>query len=351
MIRLFNASALLAALFCSSLFFSCKEDDLPDNLNEPGLFSDGFFVLNEGNFGSGNSSVDFYQRGLGLQSDVYANANGGLSPGDVVQSMTLIGDRYFLVVNNSGKIEALDAESGQVTGTITGLTSPRYVHSVSSNKAYVTDLFSGSISVVNTNTLQVDGQISTGSWSERMVSIDNKVYVSLMVRDRIWVIDPLTDAVLDSLDTGREPEGLVADAAGQLYILSTGGFMQSTPELRCVDPESKVMLRQWVLGAVGDYVSDLAISADGSQLYWLGPGGVYRMAADAPTAPVAPWIASNPAVFAYALAVDEGASGEVLVGDAVDFSSQGNVFRYSASGTLLDSFRVGVNPGAFHFVP
>ncbi|MBI1193127.1 MAG: hypothetical protein GC205_08130 [Bacteroidetes bacterium] len=347
MFRLFFGCTFLAAC----LFVSCKEDDLPDNPNEPGLFQNGFFVLNEGNFGSGNSSLDFYQRDSGLVLDVYANANGGLSPGDVVQSMTLVGDRFFLVVNNSGKIEALDAESGQVRGTITGLTSPRYMLPADGNKAYVTDLFSGSIAVVNTNTLQVDGQISTGSWTERMVKIDNKIYVSIMSRDRIWIIDPLTDIVLDSLDTGREPEGLVANAAGQLYILSTGGFMESTPELRCVDPATKTVLRQWVLGGVGDYVSDLAISGDGGQLYWLGSGGVYRMAADAPAAPSAPWIAADPAGFAYSLAVDGGTSGEVLLGDAVDFSSQGKVSRYSAAGVLLDSFRVGVNPGAFHFVP
>jgi len=346
--RTFNLFALAFAL--GSALVSCKEDDLPDNPG-PGMFSDGFFVLNEGNFGTGNSSIDFYQRGTGLMEDVYAGANGGLSPGDVVQSMSLIGERYFLVVNNSGKIEVLDAETAKVSGSITGLTSPRYMQSAGNNKAYVTDLFSGSIAVVNTASLQVDGQISTGTWTERMVEIDNKIYVALMGRDKIWVIDPATDAVLDSLDTGREPEGLLADAAGNLYILSTGGFMESAPDLRRVDPISMSLQKQWVLGSVGDYVNDLAISADGQYLYWLGPGGVYRMESNAAAAPTAPWIATGASVYAYSLGVDPGSDGEVLLGDAVDFSSRGRVFRYSASGTLLDSFQVGVNPGAYFFAP
>jgi YVTN family beta-propeller protein len=329
---------------------SCKEDDLPDN-PEPGLFSDGFFILSEGNFGTGNSSMDFYQRGTGLQADVYAGANGGLSPGDVLQSMTRIGDRYFLVVNNSGKIDVLDPETAKLSGSITGLTSPRYILAAGSNKAYVTDLFSGSIAVVNTATLQVDGQISTGTWTERMVAIDNKIYVALMGRDKIWILDPATDAVLDSLETGREPEGLLTDNEGHLYILSTGGFMESAPELRKVDAATKVLEQQWVLGGVGDYVNDLALSADGQYLYWLGPGGVYRMETSAATAPTTPWIATDASVYAYSLGVDPGSGGEVLLGDAVDFSSQGRVFRYSASGTLLDSFQVGINPGAYYFVP
>jgi hypothetical protein len=38
---------------------------------------------------------------------------------------------------------------------------------------------------------------------------------------------------------------------------------------------------------------------------------------------------------------------EVYIADAVDYTQQGKIYRYSASGELIDEFYVGIIPGAF----
>ena len=42
-------------------------------------------------------------------------------------------------------------------------------------------------------------------------------------------------------------------------------------------------------------------------------------------------------------------NGEIYVADAVDYAQAGVVRRYSDDGTLIDQFRVGINPNGFAF--
>lgn len=93
----------IAFLLTVSVFtLSCSDDDTvgPDVL-PPGR--DGYFIVNEGAFQGGNTSLSYYDRARDtVLNNVFATANG--SPlGDQTQSMTVIGDRGFTVVQNSGE--------------------------------------------------------------------------------------------------------------------------------------------------------------------------------------------------------------------------------------------------------
>jgi hypothetical protein len=48
----------------------------------------------------------------------------------------------------------------------------------------------------------------------------------------------------------------------------------------------------------------------------------------------------------YGLTIDP-VSGDVYIADAIDYTQQGMVYRYSKDRELLDSFYVGIIPGAF----
>ena len=50
----------------------------------------------------------------------------------------------------------------------------------------------------------------------------------------------------------------------------------------------------------------------------------------------------------YGLGVDP-VSGEILTGEAPDFSSEGTFYRYAPTGDLIESYSVGIAPNGFAF--
>ena len=146
----------------------------------------------------------------------------------------------FVVVNNSGKIYALDMQSAGYKGLVTGLTSPRYIHFLSENKAYVSDLYSHNLWIVNPKSYQITGEIELkqGHTSEYMVQIGNFVYVSSWSFDEyLLIIDTETDFLVDSIRVHPQPKA------------------PSGPLLGSADPFSCLRARKTGRPAAGSYVS------------------------------------------------------------------------------------------------
>ncbi|MDC3130596.1 FG-GAP repeat protein, partial [Bacteroidota bacterium] len=101
-------------------------------------FGDGYFVTNEGNFGSGNGSVSFISNNGSVQNNVFYNTNM-FYLGDVVQSMSTANNKGYIVVYNSGKVEVVDMNTMNHIKTIGNVGSPRYFTQVSQDKAYLSD--------------------------------------------------------------------------------------------------------------------------------------------------------------------------------------------------------------------
>src|SRR5687768_13166931 len=75
---------MLLSLFTILMLSSCSDDPEPV---KPGAA--GFFVVNEGGYGNGNTSISFYDRATDqMINDVFA-ARNGRPLGDQSQSMTM----------------------------------------------------------------------------------------------------------------------------------------------------------------------------------------------------------------------------------------------------------------------
>lgn len=312
----------------------------------------GIFIANEGNFMYGNGSLSFYHPETKKVTNHLFQARNNAPLGDVVQSLARKGNVLFIVVNNSGKIVVADARTVEFKGIITGLTSPRYVHFVSEEKAYISDLYSGHITLFNPETFEITGKIELdGHNSEQMVQVGKYVYVSHWVNgEHVLVIDSETDELVEKIKVPAQPKDLEVDENGKIWALCGGSFenfnLEENPSaLVRIDPET-LTIEQIYRFTEGMYSSGLEMNATGDSLFFLN-NGVFKMAVDSRHLPDSAFISEGDKLF-YNLAVNP-VNNEIYISDAIDYTQDAAVYRYSQSGTLLDSFKVGINPSDFLF--
>lgn len=346
----FISALLLGATLSGCMEWDYVLDDTPVHLTGRGLF-----IINEGNFQYGNATLSYYDPVTdSVQNEVFIRANG-MKLGDVAQSMTIYDGKGWVVVNNSHVIFAIDTETGRELGRIENLTSPRNIHFLSPEKAYVTQLWDNRITIVNPRTYSITGYIQvpgmtmeTGS-TEEMVSYGDYVFCNCWsYQNRILKIDSRTDSVVGSLTVGIQPTSLVLDKNNNLWTVTDGGYEGSpygyeAPGLYCIDAESFAITRVFTF-AQGDAPSNVELNGDKSTLYWINRD-IWRMDVNALRLPDSPFIPYRDTKY-YDLTVSPY-TDDVYVADAIDYQQPGMIYRYDKDGTLISQFYVGVTPGAF----
>ena len=335
-------------LFFPLLFFCACVKDAPQPVASPPVTvtqDKKVFIVNEGNYGSGNSSVTLFDPGgVTVVDNYYALQNGG-SPGDVAQSMTSGNGKLYIVVNNSGKIVVCTDELIK-TGEITGLVSPRYMQVVSAGKAYVSDFKSGAISIVNLNTNAVSGAIACGGWTERMTMLLGKVYVTNMSRGYVYVVDPVKDLIEDSVFVGRGCGSIVSDKNDRLWTLASGdGSTQSAGRLSCIDPVKRTVISFFEFPGVRS-PWNLAINGTKDALFFLD-GDIYRMPVSQATLPSSAFIAKGTRNF-YGLGISPH-NNVIYASDALDYTQKSDVYCFDDTGKETRTFKAGINAGYFYF--
>ncbi len=351
-----NQLFFLVIFFLQFALTGCMKDDqwVKDHLKQTTiqLGEGGLFVVNEGNFMYGNATLSFYDTlKREIQNDLFYRANG-LPLGDVAESMSIRNSTGYIVINNSGKIYILDTNSGKYLGKITGLTSPRFLHFVNSEKAYVTDLYAQRITIVNPTNYQVTGVIQTPSHpsTEEMVQVGNLLFVTCWSGDKtVLVIDISKDQIIAEIATGIQPCGIVADHFGKIWVLCQslpGNNSKSNAQLQRIDPVSLSIDKSFTFNATEKPVK-LTIDGKGENLFYILGNAVMKMAVSDEQLPDKYFISINSKIL-YSLGIDP-ANGNIYVGDALDYQQSGLIFRYSEAGKLLDTFKAGIIPGRFCF--
>lgn len=361
---------LLAALGWLAACSGIEDGPAREDFSETGR---GVFILCEGNYNSGNASLSYYDpETKQVQNGIFLRANDR-KLGDTGQSIALRNATAYIAVENSGILWAIDAGTFKVKGQLTApqtehMINPRYVHFLSDQKAYLTDLYSPYITIFNPTNLQYLGSISTGQptlygycSTEQMVQCGDLVITNCWCySDLLLIIDPRLDAVVDSihLRTSMQPKSMVRDRHDRLWVITDGGYQadddafgDNIPHLYCIDPATRTILSDQALDTDEGNVQ-LATNQQADTLYVIN-NDIYRMAINESHLPVRPFIqaprdSKGRRHKLYGLSVDPR-SGDLYVADAVDYAQSGVIYRYSSSGHLLDTFRVGINPNGFAF--
>ncbi len=312
----------------------------------------GVFIACEGNFMYGNGSLSFYHTGTKKVTNHLFYARNNAPLGDVVQSLARINQDIFIVVNNSGKVVIADAETMEYKGSITDLVSPRNIHFISERKAYLSDLYANHLTIFDPKTFEKTGEIDLEDHtSEQMVQIGKYVYISDWSYGRhILVVDTETDEMTDEIEVPLQPKNLTVDRNGKIWILSDGGYENSpsgndVPAISRIDPETRTIEQIYRFKA-DEIPAGLEINGTGDTLYFLNRD-VYKMAVESRRLPDSAFIKSNQKVF-YHLAVDSH-TNDIYIADAIDYTQDAAVYRYSQAGIVIDTFKTGINPSDFMF--
>ena len=315
--------------------------------------------MNEGTFTYANSSLSYYDFATNtVENNLFFRVNNA-PIGDVGQSLTLIGDDLYIVVNNSKYIYKVDAKTIVYKAKIEGFTSPRYMLQVSADKAYVTDLVSTGFWVLNLNTLEKTF-VETGNTTEAIVKVGNEVFMSNWSNyytitetsnHSIQVIDCVNDTLVETIDVAQEPNSMVVDKYNHIWVSCSGGYMPpQDPAIICIDAATHQIIKRFDL-AEGSYPSGLTIDGAGENIFFMNGGygtlNIYKMSVDATEIPETPFVTSGGKVF-YNLKVDP-ASGDLYVTDAKNYVQNGDLLHYSADGTLLGTYELGLIPSYMLF--
>ncbi|MCR4591559.1 MAG: hypothetical protein K5672_00190 [Bacteroidaceae bacterium] len=331
----------------------------------------GVLILCEGSFNAGNSSLSYYNPvDKTVENGVFRRINDA-KLGDVGQSICIFDGTIYIAVENSGVIWALDEKTFKVKGRLTAtadnnIINPRYIHKVYKDKAYVTDLYSPYINIFDPQTMQYKGSIKVDgitmndySSTEEMVQFGRYVFVNCWSYcNKLLVIDSEKDELVNTIELSSwQPKSMAIDAAGKLWVITDGGykmegegFGDNIPHLYRINALTQRIELDIPL-CTDEANVQLAINGAGEVLYILD-NDVYRMNISDETFPTEPFIkapvTNGKRNFLYGLGVNPQ-NDEVYVADAIDYCQSGMVYRYSASGELLDQFRVGITPNHFAF--
>lgn len=347
-------SLAITALIFLFAFSGCKKDNTD---NPQGTYLKGVFIVNEGNTSVSTSVSYFNTDSLKVYNDIFYTINQ--SPlGLFAQSVGSANNSYYIMVGGSNKVEVVKNSDFKSVATITGFHNPRYFLPVNSQKAYVSQWgdngTNGTIAVIDLTTNTIKSTIAgVGKGTEKMLLLNNKVYaVNAGGYDNdsaVVVVDPSTDAITKSIYVGYNPNSIVADKNGLIWVLCSGytnlnNWSTIKPgALIAIDPATNEVTKTFTLAELFSPTS-LTINASKDQLVYLYNGAVYQQDITAATltttAKINRWF--------YHIGIDPS-SNILYATDPGSFSSNGLLLRYNASFNKIDSCSVGVGAGELFF--
>ena len=348
-----NNLTILAIALITGLM-SCKDDpDIPEPTGTD--YTDGVFVINEGSYGAGSGTLTFIKRdGTGLQQKVFQIANNLLTLGNVAQSMNVIGDSAFIVVNNANRIVVASKYSMTEITTIEDIYQPRYMVNLNDGR-FAVSCWDNTAKIFDLASLMELDEIETGAGPEKMMLISDKLWIlnqgGLSVDSTLTIYDLITGNK-QTLQVHPRPTGIQMDNDGSLWVMCSGrkpyhpgGFSPS--HLLRIDPESHDITGDFLIQQGEHDAISLEINKSGNTLFYLFKGDIYSFATNATQPADLPLVDYEGAL--YSVGYDP-VENSLYCADALDYTQHGEVYKYNASsGIFISDFKAGIIPSGFYF--
>lgn len=281
------------------LFFtavSCREIELVSFIEEEQVATpstqvsiEGLYLLNEGNMGSNKCTLDYLDLNIDSPNagTYYRNIYGSRNPhtvlelGDVGNDLGIYGQRLWMVINCSNKVEVCDARTAQRIGQV-DIANSRYL-AFYQDYAYISS-YAGPVQIdehsclgrvykVDTLTLQKVDSLTVGYQPEEMTISNGKLFVANSggycvpnYDNRIFVIDLETFTVEQEIATGINLHRIAADRIGTIWVSSRGDYFDTPSRLYWIAPNE-------TQGHIDRSVSVMSLVGD--SLYCMGTSFSY----------------------------------------------------------------------------
>ena len=352
-----NLKKIGILLTLSGLFLTACTNDY--DISTPlGAYDNGVLILNQGNFGGGNSSISFWSNDFSsFEFNAFSSVNPSVTLGDTAQDLGFYGDKAYIVVNLSNTIQVVNRYTLEHLTTISnGLSNPRYIAFANGN-AYVTNWGDASnaeddyVAVINLTSNSVTSSIPVAEVPERILEHYDKLYIAHIggygFGNSISVIEANNNTV-SSIVVGDVPNSM-ALVNNDLYVLCGGKPSWAEPETSGSLVKINIStntVTSTIPYLLRDHPSNLIFH--NNKFYYTVDSNVFSKTIEANTIPSTPIFSTTQqgvyGVYSFAIA-----NNKIYVGDAADYNSNGKVYIYSLTGTLENQEKVGVIPGGFYF--
>lgn len=377
---------LFASLLSASLFLVGCSDDLDvkepvlppteEDNGDPNAERLRAIIVNEGQFGYGTSSLTTLTTWGNVEQDVFRRINDR-PMGDVAQSMTRIGDYYYVPLNNSKKIEVFEVDTYKSVETMSiGLNNmiPMYVTHLGGDSIFVTNQKSSGEVVImdinhgsDRNVIRRSFKLGYRSFQSQVVN--NKLFVG---GDNFWIFD-MNNITKDGFRRLRYQTELLPSGNGRLVqlvdfsklvldkynrIWAMTWFLDSDTYkdrnyIICIDPETEQTVHEIDVTGLGinEWVGCIDISPDLSTIYFNSARKVYTIDVDSPIKPSEPIINidrdNKKTVYYMGISKENTVFlNEVMYGEL----SRGDIYEYDPkTGNEIQLFEAGIFPHFIYF--
>lgn len=327
---------------------SCQKEEEGPFVPQVNNLENGMIVLCEGLYQQNNASITWVQLPSGAQDPAFFQTKTNRALGDTGNDMLRYGDKIYVVVNVSSTIEVMSGSDfspiGQIEMTANGQPKqPRYMASAN-GKIYIT-CYDGFVDVLDTASLSIETRIDVGENPEGIAVSNNKLYVANSgglnfpdVDSTVSVIDIATNTELQKITVGINPGGVMANDAGDIFVISRGDYSAVPSRLRKIDPATDQVVNA---GYTFDVSGMTAMSATDMIVY--DASGVHRF--NFQSDDVVATVPIDMATINTLYKVQYRASEDNLyVLDAMGYTNEGVIRKYDMSGAYLTGYQVGLNP-------
>lgn len=299
-------------------------------------------IINEGNFTLSNATITSHEIETGTTRQKLFEQANEKSLGDVGQSILVSGDMGFIAVNNSNLLIKVHLpECKEITRT--DITTPRYSLITSKGELWVTSMNGKDLYVLDTADLKLLKRHSASDWLETLVEADNHVFTCNVKKGTVDVYT-LEGILVSTIAVGRQPQSIVLDTDGALWVLCDGGFDPRDRDfatLHKIDPITRKVAFTYTFDDIEYSPSRLLCNKDKGILYFINRA-VYSFKTDlSQSEPVSIYEKEGANLYGLGWIAT---SKSIVVTDVKDYVKQGTAFVLDENGKSLYEFNTGVIP-------